>query len=101
MVVNYMESLVSEVLARELEENSHKYAHFKDLYQSPSCRAAVEAYALNELVPFYITGVKGEVYGEYRSKENQNYSDILVAVAKGIEAVMSGQIGYNPSPHAP
>lgn len=82
-----METLVREGLQKELNDNPHKY---EDLCRCPSCMAAIQAVALNELPPFYVTGVAGEVYGEYRNKDLQNYSDILVAIAKGIEAVRQG-----------
>lgn len=87
MVQNYMESQVREGLTRELNENPHKYT---DLCRCPSCMATIQAVALNNLPPFYVTGVAGEVYGEYRNKDLQNYSDILVAIARGIEEVRLG-----------
>lgn len=87
MVHNYMETLVREGLEKELGDNPHKY---ENLCRCPSCMAAIQAVALNNLPPFYVTGMVGEVYGEYHNKDLQNYSDILVAIAKGIVAVRVG-----------
>lgn len=84
MVQNYMETLVNNVLSAELAENPEKYA---DICQCPACLADVKCVALNSLPPYYITTLAGEVYGEYESKDLQKLSDVLVAVAKGIEAV--------------
>lgn len=84
MVHNYMETEVRDGLKKELSDNPHKYA---DLCRCPSCLAAIQAVALNNLPPFYVTNMAGAVYGEYRNKDLQNYSDILVAIAKGIETV--------------
>jgi len=47
---------------------------------------------LNHLSPFYVTTVTGEIYGEYRHKEIQNLSDVMVAVAKGIEALRAAPV---------
>ena len=82
MVKNYMEEPVAEMLDTELRENPGKYSN---LCQCPACVAAVKAASLNHLKPFYVTCVAGKVFGEYRHKEIQNYSDVLVAIAKGME----------------
>ncbi|MDL2252574.1 late competence development ComFB family protein [Ruminococcaceae bacterium OttesenSCG-928-I18] len=85
MVKNYMQEQVAVMLEEELEDHGEKY---KELCQCPACIAAVQAAALNHLPPFYVTCVAGEVFGEYRNKELQNYSDILVAIAKGVEETL-------------
>ncbi len=69
----------------ELTDHPEKYYR---LCKCPACIAAVQAAALNHLKPFYVTGMAGEVFGEYRNKELQNYSDVLVAVAKGMEETL-------------
>lgn len=87
MVKNYMEDQVAHILHDELTEHPEKYHNF---CKCSACIAAVQAAALNHLKPFYITGITGEVFGEYRGKDMQNYSDVLVAVARGIEEVLAG-----------
>ncbi len=82
--------MVREALQKELAENPHKYT---GLCRCPLCMATIQATALNQLRPFYVTCVAGEVYGEYHTKDQQNYSDILVAIAKGIEATRA--IGHH------
>lgn len=82
MVQNMMEQAVEENLNRELRDSPHKYTQF---CQCPSCLAHARAKALNHLVPVYVTCVAGQVFTEFRNKDLQNYSDILVAVAKGVE----------------
>lgn len=89
-----MQTLVDKVLADELAASPEKYV---DICQCPYCLAAVKAAALNELKPFYVTTVAGEVFGEYRHKELQNLSDVLVAVAKGVEALRA----QDPNGHRP
>lgn len=84
MVQNYMETMVQDILEKELKENAHKYV---GLCQCPTCKALIQAVALNNLDPFYITTTAGEVYGEYRMKEQQKYSDVLVAIGLGIDAL--------------
>ena len=85
MIQNYMETLVGQALDKELGEHREKY---DNLCQCPSCIALVKATALNQLKPFYVTCVAGKVYGEYRMKEIQSQSDILVAIGKGIDSVV-------------
>lgn len=84
MIVNYMESMVDTVLKNEFTLSPEKYT---DICRCDSCIAFIKATALNNLTPFYVTSVTGEIYGEYRHKEIQNLSDVMVAVAKGIEAL--------------
>lgn len=84
MIQNYMETLVANVLKNELKDNKEKY---NDICRCHACAAFIAATALNNLPPFYVTRVLGEVYGEFRSKVPQNHSDILVAVGKGMEAL--------------
>lgn len=84
MVQNYMETLVTEMLSEELAANPHKYT---DVCQCPVCLARIRAVALNNLDPFYVTTAAGEVFGEYASRENQNLSDIMASIGKGIAAL--------------
>lgn len=89
MVHNYMETLVSTALKNELAENPEKYT---DVCQSPRCIAFIEAVALNHLKPFYVTGVAGTAFGEFKSKEYQHMSDVMVAIGKGIEELKRAPI---------
>lgn len=84
MVHNYMETLVTNALNSEFRDNPEKYV---DVCHCPSCVAIIKAQALNYLAPFYVTGTAGEVYGEYRSKDLQRLSDVMVALGKGIEVL--------------
>lgn len=90
MVKNYMETLVADALQKELRDFPEKYT---GLCHCPECITAVEVIALNELTPFYVTCVAGEVYGEYHNKALQMQSDVMVAVSKGI-----GEVTASP-PH--
>lgn len=84
MVHNYIETLVKEALQRELSENAHKYG---DVCQCAACLAQIQVRALNKLDPFYITGLAGEVYGEFRSRELQRMSEVMVAIVTSIKEV--------------
>lgn len=84
MISNYMETMVDNVLQGELRDNPQRYT---DVCQCPACIARIKAVALNLLPPFYVTSVAGEVFGEYRHKELQHLSDVVVSVARGIEAL--------------
>lgn len=92
LVQNYIELLVEDTLKKELADNGYKY---DGLCTCPSCMAFIKATALNLLPPFYITSTAGGVYGESRAKENQNLSDVLVAVTKGIETARRD--GHRPN----
>ncbi len=85
MVRNYTETVVENALRSELAGNPDKYA---GMCQCQSCRAYIMSVALNELKPFYVTGKKGEIFGEYKNKVGQNQSDVFVALAHGIEALV-------------
>lgn len=85
MVKNQVEAIVEKALFKELKENAQRYS---GLCTCPSCLAAIQAASLNYLEPFYITCVAGQVFGEFRSQEIQHYSDIHVAISKGIEDVI-------------
>ncbi len=89
MVHNYMETLVKDMLNEELAANPQKYT---DICQCPLCLARIKTTALNNLNTFYITTMAGEVYGEYASRENQNLSDIMAAIGKGIAALTANPI---------
>lgn len=96
MVKNYMESLVDVAQQKELAEHPERYG---SCCQCAACLAAARAVALNHLKPFYVTCIAGEVYGEYRSKELQNSSDVLMAVVKGLEEVgAAGCVCSRPQP---
>ena len=86
MVKNYMEKLVDDTLKKELLDNRDSYPL---ICLCPDCILEIKATALNSLTPFYVTCVAGEVFGEYRSKDIQNLSDVVVAVTKGIEHLIA------------
>lgn len=92
MIMNYMETMVDNALNNEFDQSPALYA---DICHCDSCIALVKATALNSLPPFYVTTLAGEVYGEYHHKETQNLSDVLVAVAKGVQALRAAP------PHPP
>lgn len=85
MVRNYTETIVANALHSELTGNPQKYA---GMCQCSSCQAYIISVALNELKPFYVTGKKGEIFGEYQNKGQQNASDVFVALVHGIEALV-------------
>ena len=84
MVQNYMESLVAEALKTELVDHAAKY---QSVCTCPQCLARIQAVALNHLDPFYVTCIAGEVYGEYRSREAEHMSQVMVALGKGFDDV--------------
>lgn len=86
VISNYMETMVNKVLMEELRDHA---ANYTELCLCPSCIACAKATALNLLPPFYVTSAAGEVFGEYRHKELQHLSDVVVAMAKGLEALRS------------
>ena len=81
MIQNYMELLVADILQGELSDNAQKYTH---ICQCPACMARIQAEALNHLPPFYTTSTTGNVFGEYKSRESQNFSDIITAIGRGL-----------------
>ncbi len=84
MIHNHMETLVSELLKNELQSNPSKYVN---LCKCEDCMARIETVALNNLDPFYVTCVSGEVYGSYHARDVQNLSMILVAIGKGVSSL--------------
>ena len=96
MIQNYMEQLVSEILRDELRDNAHKYTN---ICHCPACMARIQAEALNHLPPFYTTSTTGNVFGEYKSREYQNFSDIIAAIGKGIAMIERNP--FHPQPPAP
>ncbi len=84
MVKNCMVEQVETMLNEEFSLHPEKY---QELCRCPACKAAILAVALNELPPFYVTGVMGEVHHTFRNKVRQNTSDIWVALGKGIDEI--------------
>lgn len=82
MISNYMETIVANTLEDELKSNPQKYT---DVCRCPECMAIAKCVALNNLPPFYVTSLAGEVFGEYGLKEQQNRSDVLVAIGRGLD----------------
>ncbi len=72
------------MLEAELSQHAHKY---ETLCQCPACKAAIQAAALNQIRPYYVTGVMGQVHHTFHNKVRQNVSDILVALGRGIDEV--------------
>lgn len=83
MVKNYMEILVEQYL-NELLTSDPKY---KDVCRCAACIDDIEAKALNHLPPFYVTGKKGEIFGEYHARNFQNKMDIMSAIVAAIEFI--------------
>ncbi len=84
MVHNFMETLVDNALKSELTYKAEKYT---DICQCPVCITYIKCVALNNLSPFYVTGKAGEIFGQYKSKELQVMSDVMVAIGHGIDAL--------------
>lgn len=83
MVKNYMETLVEQYLD-ELLSTDPKY---KNVCNCQACIEDIEAKALNAIPPFYVTGKKGEIFGEYHARHSQNKMDIVAAIVSAIELV--------------
>lgn len=84
MVQNYMETLVDNALKSEFRDHPDKYV---SVCKCPSCIAYIKATALNDLAPFYVTSLAGEVFGEYQNKGLQQMAEVLVAIGKGMDAL--------------
>ena len=87
MVKNYMEDLVDQILMDILNNNED----YKDVCRCDSCISDIKAKALNNIKPFYITGKKGEIYGEYFIREFQNNTNIVMEVVKAIECIKNNK----------
>lgn len=87
MIKNYMEDLVDLWLPRVFRDNPDKYA---GVCKCPECIAKIKKEALNRVKPFYVTGKAGEVYGEYKLREMQYQTDLVVALGVAIEVVHAG-----------
>lgn len=85
MIHNYTETLISDLLQAEYKDHVEKYL---DVCKCPACQSYIKAIALNILPPYYYTSLAGKVFGEYGSKDQQNRSDILVAIGRGMEELM-------------
>ena len=83
MIRNYMEELVGKILV-DLLKNNKDYA---DVCTCDYCIDDIMAKALNNIKPFYITGKKGEIYGEYYTRANHNNTKIIMEVVKAIEFI--------------
>lgn len=79
---NYMEDMVDECLAAVLRKQPQSAG-----CTCSRCMARIKVEALNRLPAFYVTGKLGEVYGEYRMKEQQYHTDIMVALSCAMETV--------------
>ena len=87
MVYNYMESMVEAGLAEILRKGD-----YSDLCRCDQCMDDIKAMALNHLKPFYITGERGRVFGEYTtSKDIQLKLDVYTEVTKAITKVMKNK----------
>lgn len=94
MIRNHMETIVEEMMRTLLRDNANRYAM---VCGCSSCMAYAQATALNLLPPFYITGVAGEVYGEYH--EAKNRLTLQTAIAKGLEQlIQEDPNGHNQTP---
>ena len=83
MIKNYMEVLIEQVLNDILDSNKD----YADVCRCERCINDIKAKALNNIKPFYVTGKKGEIYGEYYIREFQNNTNIVMELAKAIECV--------------
>ncbi len=85
MVQNYMETLVDNVLTDEFASHPEKY---QAICKCSRCISIIKSAALNNLKPFYVTSLTGEVFGEFQYKAKQHMTDVLVAVGRGIDELM-------------
>lgn len=85
MVKNYAEVIVERTL-ENLLRNNPEYAN---VCKCEKCLDDINAKALNNIRPFYVTGKLGEVYYEYNMLDCQNKANIVIEVAKAIVQVSS------------
>lgn len=83
MVKNYMETLVDQYL----EELLHSDERYSGICTCEKCMDDIRAIALNHIQPFYITCKKGEIYGEFSMRVQQNKLDILREIVSAVETV--------------
>lgn len=81
VITNYMEDMVDECLDNLLRTAPPSGC------TCPICVATIKMEALNSLPTFYVTSKVGEVYGEYRLKEQQYSADIAIAVSRAVAIV--------------
>ncbi len=87
MVYNYMETLVDTCLNEILKKGD-----YKELCRCEQCTDDIKALALNNLKPFYITGERGRVFGEYTtSKDIQLKLDVYTELTKAVGKVMENK----------
>ena len=82
-----MEELVDQILTDLLNSNSD----YLNVCRCESCIDDIKAKALNNIKPFYVTGKKGEVFGEYFIREFQNNTNIVMEVVKAVECVIANK----------
>lgn len=85
MIKNYMETLVEQNLTTLLKTDPQ----YKNICTCNQCMDDIRAKALNKLPPMYITCKKGEIYGEFHSRDVQNKTDITAAVVYAVEFISS------------
>lgn len=83
MIKNYMEDVVNQILNDLLEKDEQ----YKNVCRCEKCLDDIKAKALNNIKPFYVTGKTGEVFGEYKMREFQNTTNIVMEVTKAIECI--------------
>lgn len=83
MVKNFMEDIVQQCLDDTLKSDTL----FTDICRCERCMDDIKAMALNHIKPFYVTGKKGEVFGQYHTLEPQIKLDIVHEVVSAIDFV--------------
>lgn len=87
MVRNYIEDIVQQCM----DESLKKENLFAGVCRCERCMDDIKAIALNHIKPFYVTGKKGEVFGQYHTLEPQTKLDIIHEVISAIEYVSKHQ----------
>ena len=75
---------VMEVL---LEELFDKMKGQMDCCTCDECRSDIIALALNQLPPHYVRTEKGEMLSKLDQLSQQNYTDVMTALAQAVEKV--------------
>lgn len=78
-----MEDIVQQCLDEALKNN----VLFSHVCRCERCMDDIKAIALNHVKPFYITGRKGEVFGQYHTLDTQVKLDIVHEVVSAIDYV--------------
>lgn len=77
MVKNYMETFVEEIINEARRNDPNYFACTCD-----ECMDSIKAMVLNEIKPFYVTSIKGEVFAQFEVKNVQIKTDVSVKVSK-------------------